>query len=345
MSKPETYQYSLLPTTDSIRLLLLQPGQPGSDIHCSLIHATLPDLHDDIYQHYTALSYVWGDASKTRVVFVDHTPFQATINLAAALDDLRHSHHVLRLWADAICIDQSNILERNHQVGLMRDIYSLAQHTVIHLGETNEECDEVMNAALQGRLNSGLRKLAVNQILSRPWFTRVWIYQELVLSKDPWVQCGRKRIRWDTLYATLCPEDLRSSDSHGDSIDASDGIESIRSDAVSDERGFIKLFSDMHEARKGNPETPTLFSVMLSRRGFGAANPRDLVYGNLAVARLPSKKNVPPCPVVDYERSIVEVFTEATRYMLRFDTQALMYAEVRSPSRRLKGLPTWVPDW
>jgi hypothetical protein len=100
---------------------------------------------------------------------------------------------------DRVCIDQNNIPERNHQVGLMRQIYSLAQNTIIHLGDSNDECEKVMNAALQEPLDSHLRQLAIDQILSRPWFTRVWIYQELVLSKDPWAQCGRRRIRWDAL--------------------------------------------------------------------------------------------------------------------------------------------------
>jgi len=304
MSKPRMYQYSPLAGADSIRLIILQPGAPGSDIHCSLIHNTLTELRDDIYQHYTALSYVWGDASKSREVFVDHQSFQATINLAAALDDLRHHKNVLRLWADAICIDQSDISERNHQVGLMREIYSLAQHTVIHLGETNEECNKVLHTALQGKLDSQSMKLAVDQVLSRPWLSRVWIYQELVLSKDPWIQCGRTRIRWDVFYTAFLADEeerwWRNSETP-----------TINLDLVSPHQaGPIEVFSGMHAARKGKP--PTLLSVMVSRRGFGASNPRDLVYGHLAVARLPSKRNVPSCPVVDYQQSIIEVFTEAT---------------------------------
>ena len=109
MSNPDTYQYRPLISADEIRLLLLQPGAPGSDIHCSLIHTTLQECHDDIYENYTALSYVWGDASQKRVIFIDERPSQITINLATALEDLRHQHSTLRLWADAICIDQSSI--------------------------------------------------------------------------------------------------------------------------------------------------------------------------------------------------------------------------------------------
>jgi len=56
------------------------------------------------------------------------------VNLVAALDDLRDQKRPLRLWIDAICIDQTNTQERNVQVGLMREIYSVAQRTIIYLG-------------------------------------------------------------------------------------------------------------------------------------------------------------------------------------------------------------------
>ncbi len=173
MPNPDTYEYRPLICNDEIRLLLLQPGAPGSDIHCSLMHTKLQECHDDIYENYTAFPYVWGDTSQNRVIFIDRRPSQIIINLATALDDLRHQHTILRLWADAICIDQSNISERNHQVGLMRDIYSFAHHTIIYLGDSNDECDQMMNAALQGLLSPRLLKLLALQILSRHWLTRV----------------------------------------------------------------------------------------------------------------------------------------------------------------------------
>ena len=37
-------------------------------------------------------------------------------------------------------------------------------------------------------------------ILEGPWFTRVWVFQELLLSRDPWLQCGSQRIRWGELH-------------------------------------------------------------------------------------------------------------------------------------------------
>lgn len=129
------FKYSPLIGEDSIRLLVVQPAQPGSIIQCDLIHTTIAECHDEVFDHYTALSYVWGDAKYKRTIYVDSLAFEVPRNLFDALDDIRNQQRSLRLWADAICIDQSNFEERSSQVALMRRIYSLASFTIIYLGE------------------------------------------------------------------------------------------------------------------------------------------------------------------------------------------------------------------
>lgn len=49
------------------------------------------------------------------------------------------------LWIDAICINQSSMEERGHQVQLMGDVYSKAQRTWIWLGESTPESDYMMD--------------------------------------------------------------------------------------------------------------------------------------------------------------------------------------------------------
>jgi hypothetical protein len=138
---------------------------------------------------------------------------KVTANLLAALDDLRDENQLLLLWVDAICIDQMNVSERNYQVGLMRDIYSTAQRTVVYLGSGRRDLDNLF-LDLQNRerqystINTrSLNKSSVapldpslsKELLSAPWFTRVWVYQELVLSKEVSVQYGRNRAKWDNV--------------------------------------------------------------------------------------------------------------------------------------------------
>jgi hypothetical protein len=315
MEEVRTFHYSPLSGNDSIRLLILQADVLGSDIHCSLIHTNLRACYGDIFEHYTALSYVWGNANNKRTTYLNEIPFEITVNLLDALDDLRDEHNTLRLWVDAICIDQANILERNQQVALMRQIYSYAAFTVVYLGKSIDEVDEVMCASHDTKFDSRLQDIVATQILSRPWFTRVWVYQELVLSVMPWVQCGRRRVRWDALYVGLFgkedEKDADENDGEEEGSSFSKEEDEDEKDSQAAEMSRFKPFSDMNAARRQKPGPPSLFSVLVSRRGFKATNLRDLVYGHLAVARLPSRTNIAPCPVVDYQRSTVNVFTDA----------------------------------
>jgi hypothetical protein len=64
-----------------------------------------------------------------------------TANCEAALRKLRNRDSERILWIDAICINQDKTLERNHQVTLMRDIYSKASRVVVWLGKASVNVD------------------------------------------------------------------------------------------------------------------------------------------------------------------------------------------------------------
>ena len=59
-------------------------------------------------------------------------------------EDLRGVHDLLGSfrWFDAFCIDQGDDFERNHQVGLMRRIYSAASEVFVYLGELSSLSNE-----------------------------------------------------------------------------------------------------------------------------------------------------------------------------------------------------------
>ncbi|KAK0638571.1 heterokaryon incompatibility protein-domain-containing protein, partial [Cercophora newfieldiana] len=93
---------------------------------------------------FVALSYVWGDASQTESISINGRATTVTVNLAHAL---HHSLNVwatlhndiasvseLRIWADAVCINQADLLERSIQVRMMGSIYSSAKYVFSWLG-------------------------------------------------------------------------------------------------------------------------------------------------------------------------------------------------------------------
>jgi hypothetical protein len=62
-------------------------------------------------------------------------------NLWSALCHLRLPKRDRFLWIDAICIDQGNILERNHQVKRMGSIYEGASKVLVWLGPQKDQSD------------------------------------------------------------------------------------------------------------------------------------------------------------------------------------------------------------
>lgn len=103
-----------------VRLLSLHPGEPGSELRCDLSRVNLMRVHD-----YSALSYCWGDENLSRNIIVNGFSVSVTRNLADALHRLRELS-VTQIWADALCINQSDKAERGNHVRIMKEIYSRA---------------------------------------------------------------------------------------------------------------------------------------------------------------------------------------------------------------------------
>ncbi|KAK5658431.1 hypothetical protein OQA88_1820 [Cercophora sp. LCS_1] len=102
---------------------------------------------------YEALSYAWGtsDHQETAYIRTDDalSPFsklQLRQNCASALRHLRYQDRERIMWVDAICINQSDIHERNRQLALMKDVYGLAENVVIWLGSRSEDSGGAIRA-------------------------------------------------------------------------------------------------------------------------------------------------------------------------------------------------------
>ncbi|KAJ4301911.1 hypothetical protein N0V90_004007 [Kalmusia sp. IMI 367209] len=122
---------------DNIRLLILQPGSFDGPIYCQLEQVSLGAGHA-----YTALSYVWGNASDTSSISLDGKSYNITKNLECALRRLRYNTSPRVLWVDAVCIDQRNIKEKTHQVNMMGSIYKKCMQCLVWLGEIPTEVSE-----------------------------------------------------------------------------------------------------------------------------------------------------------------------------------------------------------
>lgn len=104
----------------------------------------------------------------------------------------------------------------------MGQMYRTAQRAIIYLGNATEHSDIVLSY-LSRQLKEGIcnttqessilqpSRAQIYDIISRPWFKRIWIFQELLLSRDPWLQCGDLKAPWVTAAKYLQQYPMASS--------------------------------------------------------------------------------------------------------------------------------------
>jgi hypothetical protein len=328
------FQYRPLTEPDSFRIILLQPSSSlDTPLQCTLLHTTLSQCDRDIIDHYTALSYVWGNATQRGSIHIDNSLVDITVTLESALCHIRDASRVVRIWADALCINQRDNDEKAIQVGLMAKIYGTAQHTVIYLGPLTPEADVVLSIApsnTTGVVSSQYSWLqaeeAGDEILKLSWFSRVWVFQELVLSEDPWVQIGTLRARWKDVCSILLNANA----------DTLKGDSAIRR----------KVLKDMDSTRAYKSQK--MFDLLLSRRGLGATNSSDMIFAHMSTAS--DLEELEKYVQVDYGKSCEIIYENVARYLLDhvepYGPEVFFrHIDDSESDFRRKGLASWAPDW
>lgn len=183
-------------TIQSLRLVHLLPELSSNGfIQCSIHHATTT-------ARYICLSYRWGEdeTEHERSILIDGKPFAIRRNLFEFLQVMQSTSppddpifdSEIGYWIDALCIDQSNTLERNHQVAQMGSIFSRAGYVHVWLGRAPGA--ERIRRLVDGpgeNMSLGTWSSLVRQdmefletcIFRNEYWTRAWVVQEIVLAK------------------------------------------------------------------------------------------------------------------------------------------------------------------
>ncbi|RYN99643.1 hypothetical protein AA0120_g2016 [Alternaria tenuissima] len=156
------YEYETLPSARSIRILTLCPAEQHNDAIECMIEAT--ELEE---ASYDALSYSWGmnedgDSSQDYEIFIHGNRKWVTRNLFEGLERIRVCDKPIRIWIDALCINQQDDVERSVQVAMMADIYARAEKVLVWLGNGTEEKEDLLMLELFHRI-----KKRTEQI--KPW--------------------------------------------------------------------------------------------------------------------------------------------------------------------------------
>lgn len=171
LERPQ-YVHRLMEYDTSIRLVkVLHPYKDGTP-RCKVEERDMAADSQAMLYRYTCLSYVWGSPEHSRWIILNGHPFRVRKNLWDFLcvvsqikvrsadrdttklypdtgtrqphNDLQSTsvefqnsakHNIFEfMWIDALCIDQTSTVEKNHQVQRMGHIYSHAEQVVAWLG-------------------------------------------------------------------------------------------------------------------------------------------------------------------------------------------------------------------
>ena len=204
---------------------------------CEIVHADLDDKPT-----YHAVSYAWGLLDINHpIIIVKFQCLLITKPLQDFLEQIFVSSDKVKralIWADQLCIDQYSPEERSQQVLLMHRIFQESLVTYLWLGKEDNSTasltsllesieasslkyDTAVKACNQPSVEAAVSILASDpgtarippgrypgwmeaaQIVDRPWFSRLWVFQEAVAAPLSLFMCGKHAFRLNTLELAL----------------------------------------------------------------------------------------------------------------------------------------------
>lgn len=310
------------PEYDAIRTLtVVSDDEWEGNIPCLKLRPRLLQLHTN---RFYAISYTWGRAEPTHEVLINGKSVFVTGNVYLLIlywEDLKaKDHDVNELWIDAICINQADIEERNKQVRLMGQIYSVSKGTIIwldqnsvyppiaptiarmmrHFDRSITKLWEIAGTSTDNGLAFGLPLPILRAIIKEiwrifghPYWKRLWVVQEVVLARGVLLVLHNTLVRLDSWAKVLHVEQRVY-----ESLPPSEQAEFGEPHANMRHLRLLLHYRDMPQAR-------SLTGLLKTCREHLCSSPKDMIYGLLGLAD--DGDNMP----IDYHKSNTELFFDA----------------------------------
>ncbi|KAM6486431.1 heterokaryon incompatibility protein-domain-containing protein [Trichoderma sp. SZMC 28011] len=344
MAKKVSWHDQVLPAINSlkseIRTLQIKPGPPDSPLRCKFHVTPL----DDLDFPYEALSYAWGNDSPNAYedIFFGDNNVGVTPSLADALRRLRLPDQPRHVWADALCINQTDNLEKSLQVSMMGRIYNKCKQGAIWLGSLGDISQTDAQAALdtlswiagdqdpppwlddeQKRITAAS---ALKTFLTVSWWSRIWTVQEAILPPTATIYWGPCEIPWDILDK------------------ASESFFNDTAPAIHHEFWDNGCLLDLQASLRGLSASreEELFQLLWRWRFRSATDPRDKVYGVLGFRQDVSLPSVKMC---NYEVDVRTLYHTVTIDLIGMSTDLQPLIGRGGEGTDIPGLASWAVDW
>ncbi|GKT47724.1 heterokaryon incompatibility protein 6, OR allele [Colletotrichum spaethianum] len=330
MREGTLYRYEpLKPRGKEIRVFILYPGLFLDDVVAEIRHVELGrSKYEALSYTWGPANQDHGKIYLQQCALCDSDglgalPFvNVRSTLLTALRYLRLPTVPRVLWIDSVCVDQENLVERNREVARMGEIYNKAEQVIVWLGPDDDDTPvamETIKFLSEGVIMEWHRRLfttvpgseadllrtrsdqstltlaqwtALRSLLTRPWFTRLWVRQEVALASRVVVVCGGFQAAWEDVEKVAILLEHSSTRVH------------IRLRDILFVRSLFQF--------QGSDE----LSYILHRSSFcGYSDASDLVYANLSTSSAIKALRVEP----NYDMSVAAVYKDLTiQYMQHF---------------------------
>lgn len=332
------------------------------------MHLDLEEYELDNCPEYEAVSYTWAgeesDSSNSQPVYVG--PYWdillQTRNCLEMLRFLRPARGSRLVWVDAVCINQLNVPERSTQVANMGRIYSDCSQVVVYLGldiaprlppgrhPRRRKLQDFGTDRVRISIPDGLSKsqflttadddgavhLALGGLLQRRYFSRLWVIQELILSKRVVMRVGDVDFWTDTgTKSTLEP------------VKDADG-EKTEEKTVDDPVSTAPWFQYLSQGVLSDKDVIDLSNLT---RNAHCADARDHLFGLAGLLPLTEDGSPSPISSADYSLSCQHVYIGLFSHLIINEGlwRILSFASGVPENEDDKGhslsRPSWAPNW
>ncbi|EMT71788.1 Heterokaryon incompatibility protein 6, OR allele [Fusarium odoratissimum] len=377
-------QYTYMPLSNSsdsseIRLIKLHPGSGDDPLRADILHAS---LDPDVVGRYEAVSYAWEDGHTTNKLETPRGILLITPSLFHALHRFRLKQESRILWADAVCINQSDNAEQASQVALMNEIYASAACTLVYLGREANGSEMVGELLVQfarasfslcrlygrhgmevlrhnGSISPSMTEIfeecglpglehpawkALAKLWGRPWFRRVWVIQEFVLSPDVRMFCGEWEVTMHMGTDAMHMMCVYRRSALLETLPISDA-DSMRMLTINLDTMVFEEQEEFNLARKMDPKLRLRVEVsLLDLLGLcdrsKATRARDHLFAVLGLSSATDDDLIR----ADYSSTFDEIVRRFGKaFVRRGQCMDLLYrARLNIQSLRF---PSWIPDW
>jgi hypothetical protein len=333
LNRQLNFKHTEIDARTQIRLLRLRRNPTIGGVHCTFHVVSLKEIQ---FVRYKALSYTWGNAhgaEDVQKIHIVNQPFFVRQNLFQFMQIAVQRGEDGLFFIDAVCINQLDHKERLFQVRQMARVYRNATQVIAWLGVTDAgQLDNIqaLNAVKNKDCSLWTRSQweGFRYISYVPYWTRIWVIQEVLLASSLVIWCGNftfspaifgRGCNTVTYGATRFAADGRPSTIGSASARVKSPAENLithrlryffrpTKDALTEatsvgtlEEMTNRLIKPAAALQTYQSTTADLISQLISKFGkLECSDPRDKLYGMLGLLSEASRDNVEP----DYGRDV-----------------------------------------